>query len=315
MQDNFEEKKNHGTNYYPFECYTARSEEEKFLVTYHWHEQTEIIFVEKGEVILMVDGSTYVGREDDILFINPGQMHQLVLEKQNSKYFSFVFLMSWLDFRERDYVQNSILDPLKKDMDFPLQVTPSCACHSSLKRELLSMRQIYIMQPDSYRMMTKISLYKVIFLLEANQLFVPSAAVATLNHSQSAIRVRELMDFISAHYREPITLEQAADIMHLSPKYFSSFFTKTFLINFVQYVNHYRIDQACILLKTTDLPVMEIAFEVGFQNFSYFIRKFRDIKGFSPKEYRKKMAPIVSGKDDDTSENQYERIASVLEQI
>lgn len=289
-----EEKKNHGTNYFPFECYSARSGEESFLVTYHWHEQTEFIFVERGEVVLMVDGNTYTGKADDIFFINPGQMHQLVLEKKDTQYFSFVFAMDWLDFRDTDYVQNAILNPLKTDMGFPLHLHPDHPCHSQLKKEFLSLRQIYIMQPDNYRLMTKILLYKIILVLASNQLFIPMASRKSLNHSQSAIRVKELMEYVAQHYQEHITLEQAAGIMHMSPKYFSSFFTKTFLISFVQYVNHYRIDQACILLKTTDMPVIEIALEVGFDNFSYFIRKFKEIRGYTPKEYRKKMAPVIA---------------------
>lgn len=313
MQHDLEEKKNHGTDYFPFECYNARIGEEKFLVTYHWHTQTEIIFVEQGEVVLMVDGSTHVGRESDIFFINPGQMHQLVLEKSGSRYFSFVFSMDWLDFRDTDYVQNTLLNPLKKDLGFPLHVTPDVSCHGSLKKELLSMRQIYIMQPDSYRLMTKILLYKILLVLSSNQLFVPVAAHQSMSHSQSTIRIKELMDFVVEHYQERITLEQAAEIMHMSPKYFSSFFTKTFLISFVQYVNHYRIDQACILLKTTDLPVMEIAFEVGFENFSYFIRKFKEIRGYTPKEYRKRMSPVNAEQNAESTGNKLDALASALD--
>jgi AraC-like DNA-binding protein len=79
----------------------------------------------------------------------------------------------------------------------------------------------------------------------------------------------------------------------MSPKYFSSFFSKTFTISFVQFINNYRIDQACILLKTTDLPILEIAFEVGFENISYFTKKFKELKGYTPKEYRKKNAPVM----------------------
>lgn len=312
MQYDLEEKKNHGTDYFPFECYYAHTDKQPFLVTYHWHEQTEIIFVEKGELILMVDGDTHVGHQDDVFFLNPGQVHQLILEKNNSQYFSFVFAMSWLDFRDTDYVQSAILNPLKNDLGFPLHLTPECPCHSSLKRELLSMRQIYIMQPDNYRLMTKILLYKIILLLGSNQLFVPFAAGKSITHSHSVSRVKELMDFVSNHYQERITLEQGAEIMHMSPKYFSSFFAKTFLISFVQYINHYRIDQACILLKTTDLPVMEVAFEVGFENFSYFIRKFKEIRGYTPKEYRRKMAPVVSEQNAETERKEYEDLVSVL---
>ncbi|MCD8023149.1 MAG: AraC family transcriptional regulator [Lachnospiraceae bacterium] len=293
MRTDLEEKKGHGADYFPFECYGAQAGSKHFLVYYHWHRQIEIICVSQGELVLMVDGETHLGHEGDIFFINSGQLHQLVLEQSDSSYFSFVFDLEWLDFREADYVQDTILDPLKTDLGFPLQVSTGHSCHSSLLRELCSIRQLYLEQPEGYRFRIKISLYQVLLLLESNRLFVPLGPSNAMNHTPTTIRIRELTDFISAHYQEHISLEQGAGIMHMSPKYFSSFFSRTFLVSFTQYINHYRIDQACILLKTTDLPIMNVAFETGFDNFSYFIRKFREIKNCTPKEYRKANTPVA----------------------
>lgn len=294
MQHCPEEKKNHGTDLFPFECYSSQFDENWYPVPYHWHEQTEIIYVEKGEIILTVDGSTNLRRQGDIVFINPGQFHQLVIDNKDTRYFSFVFSMDWLDFKNMDYIQDSILNQLKNDMDFPPCVSPGTPRYQNLKRELLSIRQVYRMQPDNYSLMIKILLYKVLLLLSVNHMFVPASSRQSMNHSQSVIRVKALIDFVAAHYQERITLEQGARIMHMSPKYFSSFFTRTFLINFTQYINQYRINQACILLKTTDLPIMDVAFESGFENFSYFIKRFKEIRGCTPKEYRKRMSPIMA---------------------
>ncbi|MCC8105625.1 MAG: AraC family transcriptional regulator [Clostridiales bacterium] len=318
MATNLEEKKSHGTDYFPFECYGAQAESNRFVVNYHWHRQLEIICVNQGELVLMVEGETHVGRAGDVFFINPKQVHQLVLEQQNSSYFSFVFDPEWLDFRQTDYVQHTILNPLKDKLGFPLKVSSEQSCHKILLRDLLTIKQIYVMQPDSYRLMIKIQLYKILLLLESNQLFVPVNSAIPVNHTQTTIRIRELTDYISAHYQEHISLEQGADIMHMSPKYFSSFFAKTFLVSFTQYINHYRIDQACILLKTTDLPVMDVAFETGFENFSYFIRKFKEIKGCTPKEYRKEKAP-VAGEDSQAivggTGEEFRKIQAVLEEL
>ena len=47
------------------------------------------------------------------------------------------------------------------------------------------------------------------------------------------------------------------------------------------------IDEAARLLRETDLPVMDVGFTVGFDNFSYFIKRFRSVYGVSPSHYRK----------------------------
>ena len=49
-----------------------------------------------------------------------------------------------------------------------------------------------------------------------------------------------------------------------------------------------RINRACMLLRQTDKPVTEIAFDVGFNDSNYFTRQFRKATGFSPREYRKR---------------------------
>lgn len=290
---NLEEKKNHGTRQFPFAYYHANTYDAPCVVSYHWHNETEIIIVEQGEVIIMVDGYTTIGKENEIFFINPHQLHQVIIEKEGSRYFSFVFSMKWLDFKVEDYVQTAILEPLKKDLGFVLKVAPSFSCHQSLLRELRSLKQIFQMQPQNFQLMIKLNLYRIILIMDANQMLVSNASHMAMGHTSSAIRIQELMGFITEHYQEHITLKQAAEIMHMSTKYFSSFFSKTFLISFVQFLNNYRIDQACILLKTTDLPILEIALEVGFENISYFTKKFKELKGTTPKEYRKKTTPIM----------------------
>lgn len=293
-ENELEEKKNHGNSQFPFAYYYANTYDAPCVVSYHWHKETEIIYIEYGEVILTVDGSTLVGKANEIFFINPNQLHQVIIEKEDSCYFSFVFHMDWLDFKLNDYVQTAILDPLKKELDLPLSVMPSSPCYHKLREYLFSIRDLYQTHPNNYQLMIKLNLYQVFLLLNSGQLLIPSNSHNALKQSQSGIRIQELMEYISQHYQEHITLEHGAEIMHMSPKYFSSFFSKTFLVSFVQFLNNYRIDQACILLKTTNMQILEIAFAVGFDNISYFTKKFKEVRNMTPKEYRKRTAPIRS---------------------
>lgn len=53
-----------------------------------------------------------------------------------------------------------------------------------------------------------------------------------------------------------------------------------------QYINEYCIEKASQLLTQTNDQIIDIAFSVGFDNSSYFIRKFKSLKGMTPSEYR-----------------------------
>ena len=55
----------------------------------------------------------------------------------------------------------------------------------------------------------------------------------------------------------------------------------------MQHLNFLRIERASRLLRETDQPIMEIGFAVGFENFSYFIKRFRAVFGCTPSAYRK----------------------------
>ena len=54
----------------------------------------------------------------------------------------------------------------------------------------------------------------------------------------------------------------------------------------MQVVSALRLERACLLLKSTDLPVKQVAFESGFNDFNHFCRWFRRHKGSSPGRYR-----------------------------
>jgi AraC-like DNA-binding protein len=81
-------------------------------------------------------------------------------------------------------------------------------------------------------------------------------------------------------------LEEIAKEIKLVPVYFSAFFRKATGYSVFEYINEYRIYKACELLKETKKPVLEIAYETGYNSISLFNRLFRRITGISPRKYR-----------------------------
>ena len=97
---------------------------------------------------------------------------------------------------------------------------------------------------------------------------------------------RRLLDYIGRHYREPLTLQQAAKDLHMSSSAISGkFFTATGK-SFREAINDARIQDAKQLLTDTDKSIMEIAEYVGYSDQSYFCRVFKTYTGESPPIYR-----------------------------
>lgn len=95
--------------------------------------------------------------------------------------------------------------------------------------------------------------------------------------------------YIEEHYRENLSLEVLAGIVHRNPYYFSSFFKKNAGENFKDYVNKVRISHGVSLLMSTDLKTYEIAMETGFRDARAFTEAFSRVYGETPNSYKKRV--------------------------
>lgn len=107
------------------------------------------------------------------------------------------------------------------------------------------------------------------------------------NRCSSSIVVKA-MAFLNEHYAEPLTLRQIADAVHVSPSYLSRLFHRQTGQTIVDVCKTIRLDQACQLLRSTELKHYEIADRVGIDDPAYFSQLFRKHTGLSPSEYRQR---------------------------
>ncbi|SFS69068.1 AraC family transcriptional regulator [Paenibacillus sp. BC26] len=96
-----------------------------------------------------------------------------------------------------------------------------------------------------------------------------------------------VMNYMEQHYRDDITLDILSDKLNISASYLSTYFKSKTGMNFIDYINNYRIDLAKSLLKGADLRIQDVASQVGYQNINSFNRMFKKISGVTPSEFRK----------------------------
>lgn len=112
-------------------------------------------------------------------------------------------------------------------------------------------------------------------------------------------RLDEVLGWLRRRKTEIVTLDQAAAVAKMSPKSFCRFFKANTGKTLVEYVNELRIGEACRQLLETDLPVSEIALDCGYNNLSNFNRRFRELKGLTPRDYRRQIPidPAEQGRE------------------
>lgn len=96
----------------------------------------------------------------------------------------------------------------------------------------------------------------------------------------------KLLSWIQKNYTNEISLTQAAEQMHMNPNYVSRMFKKESGTTFVHYVTQLRMEEAARLLTTTNQSVVDIAVEVGFNDYFYFLKLFKKYSNKTPSQYR-----------------------------
>ncbi|MDI6762745.1 MAG: AraC family transcriptional regulator [Thermodesulfobacteriota bacterium] len=94
------------------------------------------------------------------------------------------------------------------------------------------------------------------------------------------------MDFIETHYDEPLTVEQIAREVYLSASRLSHIIKGELGVTLGNYISKVRIDKAKGLLRERELPISQIALEVGFPDQSYFTKVFKKVENCTPKVFR-----------------------------
>ena len=111
-----------------------------------------------------------------------------------------------------------------------------------------------------------------------------AANEALLGRSTSVVGLA--VDYITEHFREGVTLRQVAADCHVNTSYLGQIFRKETGSAFTDYVNALRIQEAGRLLADPTLKVYEVAQQVGFTDYHYFLKIFKKVTGRSPTDLR-----------------------------
>lgn len=112
-------------------------------------------------------------------------------------------------------------------------------------------------------------------------------------HAVTCHKTAAAVMYVEAHYHEPIREESVAEVCGMSVSAFSRTFRKEQATTFREYLQDYRIRKACELLQHPGVNVTDAAFTVGFNDASYFAKRFKQAVGKTPRVFqREKSRPM-----------------------
>ncbi len=277
------ENRIHSSSTKPFSYYECVIPDYFNCVPMHWHREFELNYIREGAAEFICGEEKFTSAKGDIILTQPNVLHSIYpCPGTRQVYDTLVFSPALLGGSDADRYNSACIQPLVTgSMRIPTRITSTHPYYNALQsmtEQIFSCARGDTPQLD---MLLRSEMLHLFWLLETEAESPPHAGVSGEN-------IRPALEYIAAHFREPITIAQLAASVHLSESYFMNQFRRQVGLSAVEYMTHFRIDMACKALKQTKCSVLEIALDCGFRNLSNFNRHFRSIAGCSPTEYRKK---------------------------
>lgn len=285
MQDTaFHETKTHGQIAFPYTVYKGDIPRYIHSFPLHWHDEMEFISVESGQGVVTVQSTRYNVARGDIIVV-PMQTVHAIERKDNCamQYYNILFSLSVLDGAD-DICRKKYFEPLYRNEILPMIYVPSaCELNSLLAPHMTTLIQSR-------------------HAANGNELMIKSALFAALHHiiafsrplsggkavdADNYDKLKKVLLYVRRHYGERITVKTAADICAYSCSHFMKIFKSMTGQSFTEYLIDFRLNVAANALSLTTARIIDIAYECGFENLSYFSRAFLGKFGVPPSAYRK----------------------------
>ena len=269
-----------------------------FSMTYeHFHQYYEIFYLKTGNCIYSVNNVLYHLTAGDIFIVAPGDSHSTKYEGlvpcERTVVYCLPEVLPDYYWESHSYIQGKLSRSGKV-----ILMKDGRASMEALLDTMLQENNI----PDefSYEFL-QLQMMTLLLTIRRNGIFVYEQLKENTSISTD---IEAALRYIAQNFALPLTLNDVAESINLTPTYLSRKFRRVTGVTFKEYVNFIRIRQASQMLLTTDDSVTKIATNCGFNSSNYFKDCFRRVNGVSPRTFRKQSRhhmepPAKEEKEDD----------------
>lgn len=256
-------------------------------VSPHGHSFLELHYVFEGQGIEKINGVQHAMKPGTFAVIFPHQIHEMHIQN-GSKVFLYNLCLSaktLFDQDESGLVINKLL--------FDIDLNPTAIYDI----DAITSQKVYTILSEMHAEFSGEKVWKN-FMLKAKiiELFIlfdryRRSLVSKDEENIQSIKRNDnwsIIHYVYKNRNENITLKSLSKLFYLSVPYISTIFKQCLGISFHIFLRDLRIENACSLLTSSKMSIVDIAYEVGYSSYSTFVRVFHARKGVSPAIYRKR---------------------------
>lgn len=257
-------------------------EEHPFVMNPHSHDFYLLMIVTKGSGTHTIELNTYPVKRGSVFFMSPSEIHSWKLNDDTDGYILFFNTQFYLmDFKAKSLFDFPFYNPAKKMRSGMLSLKQLTELKTIMKNIISEHKAVSTYQKSILRSYLDIVLLKLATMLEYSGKQPQNAGVTSV--------IPKLEAMIEQHFIQHQPVSFYAEQLHFSVQQLNAV-TKNYLNKTVSEMIHSRmISEAKRLLVYSSLSVSEIAYELNFNDNSYFNRFFKKIESVTPEQFRKRM--------------------------
>ncbi|MDR6562296.1 MULTISPECIES: AraC family transcriptional regulator [unclassified Arcicella] len=264
-----------------------RYQSPNFETPWHFHEEYELVYCEKGFGNKFIGDSFSTYQEGEIAFIGKNVPH---LFKADDSFYqadasikpSSIVIQFSEDFLGKEFFNSPEMASMKKILLLSMN---GLVILGDTKEKI---KQVMIEMLDLGNIGRFAKLIEIFTLLSIGQELQPISVniISGININDS-LKMNKVLEYTLLHFKDDISIAEVASLSNLSESAFCRYFKSRTQKSYLSFVIEMRLNESGRILRESNKSILEICYECGFKNLSNFNRLFRKQFNQNPMEYRK----------------------------
>lgn len=252
-----------------------------FEVSWHQHPEYELILFTEGKGMSFIGNHIGEFETGDVFFLGANLPH--TFQKEHSDLITSAIVVQ---FKEDFWGNNFLRLPESKEIRQLFDISMQGMRIEGKSKRLLRHIIVSLEYTSGFNRIIKLCECLQIMAKNRDYILLSTQKGKEYSHKNKE-RIEKVFHYTMESFSEPIALKDVANLINMSVPSFCNYFKRSTQKTYVGFLNEVRIGHACRLLADTEMTIIEICFESGFNTLANFNKQFLKIRKMTPSQYRK----------------------------